>query len=82
MRRIVWEGALGYSSGGGGGLPEMVVLQTTAGPIRSRCRRRAEEAKKSLTMHRKAPHSVFRMRSLARLSAEWIVTNEQRSVQV
>ena len=40
------------------------------------------EAKKSLTMHRKAPHSVFRMRSLAKFSAEWIVTNEQGTIQI
>jgi hypothetical protein len=40
------------------------------------------EAKMSLTMHRKAPHSVFRMRSLAKFSAEWIVTNEQGTIQI
>ena len=33
------------------------------------------EATKSLTMHRKAPHSVFRVRSLAKFYTAWMVTN-------
>ena len=39
------------------------------------------EATKSLTMHRKAPHSVFRMRSLAKFYAEGMVTNVQHAFQ-
>jgi hypothetical protein len=39
MRRVVWERGAGLFLKTWGGLPEIVVSQNTAGPIRSRCRR-------------------------------------------
>ena len=36
---------------------------------------------KSLTMPRKAPHRVVRMRALAKVYAEWWVTHEKHAVE-